>query len=100
MKSFEQRDLRAALEHAASGGQALHLHRIIADTRKAPKCFKDAVARGDRIAHLFDLDRNRLIATVRKLGVRIVHVEREGTPKQHVDLCGKPLQRAIDSCED
>ena len=55
-----------------------------------PKCFKGR----QEIAHLFDQDKTRLIATVKRLGVRVVKVEREGEEGQHIDLCGKPLERA------
>lgn len=95
MKAFGTMDLFEAEEHAAAGGQALHLHRIIVDRRKAPRCFVAAVDRGEPIAHLFDRDELRLIATVKKLGVKVVKVERAGTPRQHVDLCGGPLRKAI-----
>ncbi len=79
------RELRAALAHAADGGQAVHLHTIIGDRSAAPRCFVQAVDRGEL----------RLVATVRRLGVRVVVVERGGTDRQHVDLCGAPLRKAI-----
>jgi hypothetical protein len=92
MRQFAQRQLHEALAHAQSGGQALHMMSgsfayLRADT---PNCFK-----GRReIAHLFDQDRERLVTTARRLGVRVIKVEREGTLRQHIDLCGKPLERA------
>ena len=75
------------------GGQALHLHKIVFP--QSPRCFRDAVARGEPIAHLFDQDKGRLIATARRLGVNVLVVEKEGQPSQHIDLCGSPLKRAL-----
>lgn len=92
-------ELREAVEYAEKGGQSLHLHTIIGNRSKAPECFVRAVDKGENIAHLFDQDKRRLIATARKLGIRVIMVEREGTPHQHIDLCGAPLKRAVELCE-
>lgn len=89
MKVFTMRQIIEAVEYARSGGQALHLHNII--TPNAPRCFKRDVDNGVMIAHLFDQDTDRLRQTARKLGVRVIKIDREGTDKQHIDLCGKPL---------
>lgn len=89
MKTFTSRQINEAIAFAKAGGQALHLHRFI--TSKAPNCFKRDVANGGNIAHLFDLNKQRLIKTCRSLGIRVIHIDREGTDKQHIDLCGKPL---------
>lgn len=94
MRIFQQREVQEAQAHAAAGGQALHLHRCIPDPSTAPRCFVQAVDRGEAIAHLFDKDARRLELTVRRLGVRVVVIEHRGKPGQHVDLCGAPLQRA------
>lgn len=92
MTFFEQRDLKAAFLFAEQGGQALHLCRTKQlVTKDAPACFK----RGPQFAHLIDHDVERLMATARRLGVRVVKVERGGRQGQHVDLCGRPLERAI-----
>ncbi len=99
MRSFEFGEIDEALAYAANGGQSLHLHRIIVDRKKAPRCFVAAVDRGENIAHLFDLDRERLIKTCRRLGVSVVHVDRDGTDRQHIDLCGGPLKKAVAMCE-
>lgn len=99
MKRFEQSELREAEAYAAAGGQALHLHRIIVNRNKAPRCFVQAVDRGEHIAHLFDQDEARLIATARRLGVLIIVVEYRGKPEQHIDLCSGPLREAIAECE-
>lgn len=93
MKVFQEREVKEAIAHSVAGGQALHLMSgsyayLRPDT---PSCFKGR----EIIAHLFDRDVKRLVATVRKLGVRSVLVERTGTDRQHVDLCGKPLDRAL-----
>jgi hypothetical protein len=93
VKVFQARDLKDAIAYAAAGGQALHLHRILG--LRPPACFRRDVEQGRDIAHFFDQDKERLVATVRRLGVRVVRVEREGTDKQHVDLCGAPLRKAI-----
>lgn len=94
---------QAADEHAASGGQALHvwdpddygsnamMQRIV---ERAPACFK----RTRPWAHLQDYDLERLKKTARALGVRIIVVGREGRKGQHIDLCAGPLQKAIKLC--
>jgi hypothetical protein len=89
VKHFPCRDVEEAVAYAKSGGQALHTHQIIMDRARAPRCFVAAVDRGEDIAHLFDLDEVRLIATARRLGVR-----------QHIDLCGSPLRKALALCEE
>lgn len=57
-----------------------------------PSCFKGR----RQIAHLFDQDKARLVRTAKRFGVRVILVEREGTHQQHIDLCGKPLERALE----
>lgn len=99
MKLFTCYYVDEAIEYAKSGGQALHTHRIIVDYDKAPRCFVQAVERGEDIAHLFDLDSARLIKTARKLGVRVIYIDREGTERQHIDLCGVPLRKAKEMCQ-
>lgn len=54
--------------------------------------------RCEDIAHLFDLDTERLKTTARLLGVRVVYIDREGTDSQHIDLCGNPLKTALEMC--
>ncbi len=86
MKTFQMSEIFEAYEHVNTGGQALHLHTV----NQGHPLFK----RYPVIAHLLDLDKDRLVRTAKKLGVRVIKVEREGTGKQHIDLCGKPLERA------
>lgn len=93
MKVFQMREIREAQDYAAQGGQAIHLHAFITD--KAPDVFKKAVAGGNQIAHLFDRDTKRLASTALSLGIRRVVIEHQGTPRQHVDLCGGPLEKAV-----
>ncbi len=89
MKTFTMRQIIEAVLYSKEGGQALHLHHFI--TPSAPACFKRDVKNGSNIAHLFDMNTERLKKTARKLGVRVIKIDREGTDKQHIDLCGKPL---------
>jgi hypothetical protein len=100
MKEFSKRQLREALAYSNEGGQALHLHNVIANPKRAPACFKRDIRKGFQIAHLFDCDRKRLIATVKMFGVTKIKVEREGEPSQHIDLCGTPLSKALMYCDD
>lgn len=92
-------EVEEAIQYASEGGQSLHLHKIIPDRRTAPACFVQAVDRGENIAHLFDLDKARLVATAKKLAVRVVYIDREGTNRQHIDLCAGPLRKAVAMCE-
>lgn len=88
MNLFEMRDLREAIEHAKGGGQALHL--MSGGWPVGPECFRKA----KEFAHLFDQDPVRLFKTAKRLGVRRPVISRRGEPGQHVDLCGRPLERA------
>ena len=92
---FEEKEIWKAYEFAAAGGQALHLFNDSGVYPGAPACFK----KSREAAHLFDINTKRLIVTARQLGVRVIKIGRIGMPKQHVDLCGRPLKRAIEICE-
>ena len=46
---------------------------------------------------MFDQDRARLEATARQYDVQVIVVEYEGSPRQHIDLCGKPLAKLINA---
>jgi hypothetical protein len=91
---FATLEVLEAVAHAKAGGQSLHLHRIIPDRDRAPRCFVQAVDRGEPIAHLFDLDEVRLLATAKKCGVRVLYIDRRGTDRAHIDLCSGPLRNA------
>lgn len=96
MKRFEEREIWEARDHALGGGQALHCHFQLGSS--PPACFRRDVNAGKAIGHLFDQDRDRLEKTARRLGVRVVVVERVGQPLQHVDLCGRPMAKALAEC--
>lgn len=95
MRRFSHREIREAVAYAATGGQALHVWDASAWPGKAPAVFR----RYKVWAHLLDQDRARLEATARRLGVRVVVVGNPGTPRQHIDLCGGPLTRALAECD-
>jgi hypothetical protein len=65
----------------------------------SPLCFRVAVSRGEDIGHLFDKDESRLVATAKRLGVRVIAIDRRGQPGQHIDLCGGPMRKALAECE-
>lgn len=93
MKIFLQREIREAYAHALAGGVALHVCQSRGLVREgAPGCFQ----RSEQFAHLFDQNYDRLIGKAKRLGVRVVRPQHCGTYRQHVDLCGKPLERAIE----
>ena len=99
MKLFEVQLVRSAIEYAESGGQALHIwtppqNKTESCWPGAPACFRKAKL----WAHLIDQDELRLKKTARNLGVRKIVISRLGRSGQHVDLCGKPLLRAIEQC--
>lgn len=94
MKLFEERELRQADRWSQAGGQALHLFGHPGLYPGAPGCFK----RTTRAAHLFDQDADRLSETARRLGVRRIVISHRGTFRQHVDLCGRPLKKAMAEC--
>lgn len=94
MRVFATREVEEAVAYSKAGGVALHLHRIIPDRATAPRCFVQAVDRGEYIAHLFCLDKTRLLDIARRCGVRVLHIDRHGTDGQHIDLCAGPLRAA------
>lgn len=87
----ERKDYRRALADAAQGKQALFLHVWYGD-QKAPACFRGM----NKIGKLFDQNKERLIATAKRFGVRVIKVDHDGDAYQHVDLIGRPLARAIE----
>ena len=102
MKLFQSKELLEAYKHVAEGGQALHVWggEAVENWKKIekrmPKVFRDAKEWG----HLMDLDKERLIATAKRLGVNVIVVAQEGRRSQHIDLCGKPLERAKEECKE
>lgn len=96
MRRFEHREIREAVAHAAEGGQALHVW----DATNWPRARVPLPFRRTKMwAHLLDQNRERLEATARRLGVRVIVVGNPGTPRQHVDLCARPLARAIEEAD-
>ena len=95
MKLFAERELLAAYEHAQQGGQALHLFSSPGLYPGAPACFKKSKKAG----HLIDYDRHRLIRTAKRFGVCVIRIGRLGRRGQHIDLCGRPLEKAKAECE-
>lgn len=93
--AFSRKDLWMAEGYSLGGGQALHVWAPGDGWQKnAPMVFRRSKIWG----HLFDQDKARLILTARRLGVRVIVVHREGSEGQHIDLCGKPLQKALGGC--
>jgi len=92
MKRFDRKQIREAVDFALQGGQALHVWDGTGWAKPGtPACFRHS-----RLwAHLLDQDAARLDATARRLGVRAVAIQCRGLRGQHVDLCGKPLAKAI-----
>lgn len=95
MKRFAMMEIDAAVAFANAGGQALHVcdSKLLGlHLRKdAPRCFRES----DQFAHLFDLDVMRLTKTARWLGVRKIYVHHRGTERQHIDIVGGPLVKAL-----
>lgn len=100
MRCFSMMQLRDAYAYSLSGGQALHTHNIVVYKKRPPRCFLNAIRKGEQIGHLFDQDSERLIKTARSLGVNVIVIEDEGTKRQHIDLCAGPLRRAIELCKE
>jgi hypothetical protein len=93
----------AAMRHAAAGGRALHLFTWPlgefprgAARASAAKSAVDGVV---RLAHLFDRDPVRLERTALQLGMTRGWIQRAGTDRQHVDVWGAPLRKAIAMAE-
>lgn len=91
MRKFEMKEIREAIAYSNRFGQALHIHTI----NTGHRLFK----RYPVIGHLFDLNKERLRKTAIRLGVRVIKIEHENTSKQHIDLCGKPFNRAVAEAE-
>jgi len=88
----DKRDLRSAQDCAEEGGQALLIMPgVYGNWPGGPRCFRNR----EIVGKLFDQDIERLRTTARSLGVKRIKPCRIGNRGQHVDLCGKPLERAV-----
>ncbi len=96
MNLFKSREVREALQFAEDGGQALHIYNSLKlpNLKGGARCF----LRYKQWAHLFDQNEKRLRKTAKRLGVNTVRMHRKGQRGQHVDLCGRPLERARAEC--
>jgi len=90
MKQFGYGEMKLARAYAYDGGQALYVMTLTVNHKLYP--------RYPEIGHLFDQDKTRLIFIARRLGVRRIKLKREGSKKQYMTLCGKPLERAKKLC--
>lgn len=100
LRAFRTLELNDAYKFASEGGAALHLHNIIVNYQRAPKCFIRDVRAGKPIAHLFHADALVLNQLAKQLGVKVILIERPGQHGQHIDLCGAPLVKALALCEN
>lgn len=90
---FEEGEIREALAWSAAGNVAIHLHQIVFPG--SPRCFVSAVNRGEDIAHVFGIEEEELRTLAYQMGVRVIVIDRAGTPRQHVDMCAKPLKKLL-----
>lgn len=99
MKTFTQMELNEAFTYAKENPDsfAIHLHFMLG--LRPPQCFKRDVKKGVPIAHVFGANKEALIALAKRLGVNRIVVEHTGTYRQHIDLCGKPLQKLLAEVE-
>lgn len=94
IKVFEMLEIEEAYACALAGGQALHLHNIVFD--HSPQCFRTAVeTRGEWIAHLFDQNAWRLMELAKRCGINVIYIDKQGSPRQHIDFCGNALQKLL-----
>lgn len=86
---------RAAKAAVAAGEIVLHVYKPPSrGWPGAPAVFNREALAGRPWAHLMAHDRAKLESLARQFGVRRVVVHGQGE-RMHVDLCGKPLERAI-----
>lgn len=94
MKLYQAQKIKEAILNANRGGQSLHIYKALPNLfPKAPRVFKQASIWG----HLFDQNKERLIETAVALGVNRIFIHSENTENQHIDLCGRPLRKAIEN---
>lgn len=91
MREFKMREIKETIAYAEAGGQPLHLMDHSGGRYpNAPGCFRSLpLSMSIRWANS-----GVLVATARAFGVRAIKVSREGQEGQHIDLCGKPLEKA------
>ncbi len=97
MRLFKTMQVREAMDYGDNGGQALHIWTPTPFEKKmrgVPLCFKQS----DKWAHLIDMDSARLEKTAKSFGVLRIKISRIGRRGQHIDLCGKPLEKAMEMC--
>ena len=99
IRVFQQSEIHDARAFAAQSDDnvAVHLHRMLIPT--APACFVRDIRAGKPIAHVFCRNVTLLQQLARRLGVRIVKIDRPATASQHVDLCGRPLEKLLAELE-
>jgi len=90
---FETRDMDAAIAHAQAGGIAVHLHSIVFP--HSPRCFRMAVQRGEQIAHVFGQNADELRELAKFIGINVIYIDKEGTPRMHLDCCAGPLRKLL-----
>ena len=93
LRRFEQSELHEAIRWAIVGNMALHVCGRLRPTRLA------VFNQSGLWAHLFCQDREGLIVSARHFGVQQVIIHHEGSVRQHVDLCGRPLELAMRMAE-
>ena len=80
--------------HVMAGGQAVEMwDKSYTLGPRTPICF-----RGKNFVKLYDQDEQRLIATARRLGVKVIKVDRPGQQSQHIDLVGGPMRILLAQC--
>lgn len=96
MRLFLTHQIREAIAYANEHplNSALHLHRIVFPN--SPECFKRDVRLGLPIAHLFSTDLYFLREIAARHGVKRVFIDKQNTPRQHIDLCGRPLREVLE----
>jgi hypothetical protein len=83
MKLFQEREVCEAMNYAKLGGQALHLMSADDWPGPAPAVFR----KHRQWAHLLDDDKERLVDTAMRLGVRTIKIGNPGIAgRQHIDL--------------
>jgi len=91
LKLFRMFQLDEAIAWAKEGQEALHVYRPGQLRPSRLDAFNNSATWG----HLFCQDREALIIAARHFGVQRIVIHHQGTDRQHVDLCGKPLELAI-----